>query len=84
MTKNDVTWQLVPPKTHRCNAAEQAIQTNKNHLNAGIALLDPSFPVREWDRLLEVIRKCKQVRFLLTDCEVICVSRNPDLRTLPD
>ena len=52
MTKQNIAWQLVPPKTHRRNAAERAIQTYKNHLKAGLSLLDPDFPVREWDRLI--------------------------------
>ena len=37
---------------HRRNAAERAIQTWKNHFLAGIATLDPNFPIQEWDRLL--------------------------------
>ena len=53
MTKYKTTYQLVPPHTHRANAAERAIQTFKNHFKAGLASLDPQFPVSEWDRLLE-------------------------------
>ena len=52
LIKNRITWQLVPPKTHRRNAAERAIQTFKNHLKAGLSILDPNFPVREWDRII--------------------------------
>ena len=52
LTKQNIKWQLVPPKTHRRNAAERAIQTYKNHLKAGLSMLDPNFPVREWDRIL--------------------------------
>ena len=52
LTRHNIKWQLVPPKTHRRNAAERAIQTFKNHLKSGLALLDPQFPVREWDRIL--------------------------------
>ena len=52
MTKHNIAWQLVPPKTHRRNAGERAIQTYKNHFKAGLSLLDPDFPVREWDRLI--------------------------------
>ena len=43
---------MVPPKTHRSNAAERAIQTYKNHFKAGLASLDPDFPIKEWDRLI--------------------------------
>lgn len=35
--KSEVNYQLVPPKTHRSNAAERAIQTYKNHFKAGLA-----------------------------------------------
>ena len=37
---------------HLQNATERAIQTWKNHFLAGIATLDPIFPIQEWDRLL--------------------------------
>ena len=50
--KYDIKYQLVPPHIHRRNAAERAIRTFKNHFSAGIATLDPKFPICEWDRLL--------------------------------
>ena len=53
MTKNQTSYQLLPPHTHRSNVAEQAIQTFKNHIKAGLASLDPQYPVSEWDQLLE-------------------------------
>ena len=37
---------------HRRNAAERAIQTFKDHFIAGLASVDPQFPIQEWDRLL--------------------------------
>ena len=49
---NDTTYQLVPPHSHRRNLAERAIQTWKNHFKAGLASLNPNFPLAEWDRLL--------------------------------
>ena len=52
LTKEDTKWQLVPPHQHRTNAAERATQTWKHHFKAGLATLDPNFPLREWDRLL--------------------------------
>ena len=52
MSKKRVDFQLVPPDNHRANAAERAIQAFKNHFKAGLASLDPNFPVSEWDRLL--------------------------------
>ena len=42
---NNTTYQLVPPYTHRRNLAERAIQTYKNHFKAGLASVNPKFPV---------------------------------------
>ena len=53
MESQDVDFQLTPAGLHRRNNAERAIQTFKNHFKAGIASLDPDFPIAEWDRLLE-------------------------------
>ena len=47
-----IKYHLVPPYCHKVNAAERAIQIFKNHLKAGLATVDPNFPLREWDRLL--------------------------------
>ena len=52
MTKYNTTFQIVPPHTHRANIAERAIQTFKNHFEAGLASIHPDFPINEWDRLL--------------------------------
>ena len=52
LQKNDTTYQLVPPYSHRHNLAERAIQTWKNHFKAGLASLNPNFPLSEWDRLI--------------------------------
>ena len=52
MTKENISYQLVPPHIHRANLAERAIQTYKNHFKAGLATLDPDFPLSEWDRLI--------------------------------
>ena len=53
MTKKKTKFQLVPPNNHRANAAERAIQTFKSHFKAGLASVDPEFPISEWDRLLD-------------------------------
>ena len=50
--KNKIHFQLVPPHLHRTNVAERAIATFKDHLIAGLANTDPSFPLHLWDRLL--------------------------------
>ena len=51
-TKNDVSFQRVPPHVHRRNAAERAIQTWKNHFCSGLATCDPKFSLTEWDLLM--------------------------------
>lgn len=48
-----VDYQLVPPNHHRNNLAERAIQTWKHHFKAGLATVDPAYPLSEWDRLIE-------------------------------
>ena len=52
MAKENISYQLVPPHIHRTNLAERAIQTYKNNFKAGLATLDPDFPLSEWDRLI--------------------------------
>jgi hypothetical protein len=53
MEKENIHYQLVPPHNHRANLAERAIQTFKYHMKAGLASVDPDFPVAQWDRLLD-------------------------------
>ena len=48
-----VAFQLVTPHSYRRNLAERSIQTFKNHFVAGLASVDPDFPLGEWDRLLK-------------------------------
>ncbi|KAG7352362.1 reverse transcriptase RNA-dependent DNA polymerase [Nitzschia inconspicua] len=52
MHDQDLDFQLVPPYLHRCNAAERAIRTFKNHFIAGLCSTDPAFPIHLLDRLL--------------------------------
>jgi hypothetical protein len=47
-----MNYQLPSPHCHRTNAAERAIRTFKEHFKAGLATVDPDFPVHLWDRLL--------------------------------
>jgi hypothetical protein len=51
-TAHDVEYQLVPPHCHQRNAAERAIHTFKEQFVAGLASVDPYFPLHLWDRLL--------------------------------
>ena len=53
LASKKVSFQLAPPYIHRQNAAERAIRTFKEHFLAGLASLDPNFPMHLWDRLLE-------------------------------
>jgi hypothetical protein len=50
--QQDITFQLVPPYSHRRNSAERAIRSFKNHLIAGLCSEDKSFPMHLWDRTL--------------------------------
>jgi hypothetical protein len=50
--EQNINFQLVPPYSHRWNAAERAIRSFKDHLIAGICSTDKSFPMHLWDRLL--------------------------------
>jgi hypothetical protein len=49
----DIDFQLVPPHTHRRNAAERAIQTFKNHFVPCLCTAVKHFPMRPWDRLMQ-------------------------------
>ena len=60
-------YELVPPHQHRRNAAERAICTYKNHLLTGLATCDPSYPIEEWDRILE---QCEITLLLLRTSRV--------------
>jgi hypothetical protein len=50
--QQDITFQLVPPYSHRRNSAEIATRSFKDHLIAGICSTDKYFPMHLWDRLL--------------------------------
>jgi hypothetical protein len=50
--QQNITFQFVPPYSHRRNAAERAIVSFKDHLIAGLCSTDKSFPMHLWDRLL--------------------------------
>jgi hypothetical protein len=51
-TTNNVEYQLVPPHFCRRNTAEREIHTFKEHFVAGLASVDPYFPLHLRDRLL--------------------------------
>jgi hypothetical protein len=50
--EKEMTYQLVPPHYHRANAAERTIRNFKEHFKAGLATVDPAFPIHLWNRLL--------------------------------
>ncbi len=62
MNAEHVEFQLVPPYDHRQNAAERAIGIWKDHFVAGLASLDPTFPMHLWCRL---IHQCTQTLNLM-------------------
>ena len=53
LTKNDTSYQLVPPHTHRQNLADRVISTFKNYLKSRLASVNPNFPLSKWDRLIK-------------------------------
>jgi hypothetical protein len=53
MQDKGVKFQFVPPHVHRCNAAERAIRTFKNHFIARLCSTDKNFPHSLWDRIVE-------------------------------
>jgi hypothetical protein len=50
--QQNITFQVVPPYSHRRNSAERAIRSFKYHLIAGLCSTDKSFPMHMWDILL--------------------------------
>ena len=50
--KYEVDFQLYPPNMHRWIAAEEAIQTYKDHFISELSTTDPNFPISEWDRIM--------------------------------
>ena len=50
--KWNAKYQVVPPHTHRSNAAECAICTFKAHFLSILASVAPDFPINLWDLLL--------------------------------
>jgi hypothetical protein len=56
LTRQGITYQLAPPHIHRRNNAERAIQRFKNHVIAGLCSVDPTFPLKLWDKLLPQLK----------------------------
>jgi hypothetical protein len=50
--QQNITFQLVPPYSHRQNLAERVTRSFKDHLIAGLCSTDKSFTMHLWDRLL--------------------------------
>jgi hypothetical protein len=50
LTKQGITYQLAPSQVHRRNNAERAIHTLKNHFISGLCSVDPTFPLKLWDK----------------------------------
>ena len=56
MTSDPIDFQLAPPNIHRCNTAERAIRTFKNHFIAVLCGTDPKFPMQLWDCILDQVQ----------------------------
>ena len=46
--ESGISYQLVPPKDHRCNIAERAIQIWKNHFVGVLSGTSTTFPLHIW------------------------------------
>ena len=53
LKSKDINFQLAPPGTHLCNAAERDIITFKDHFITGLLSKDPYFPMKNCYHLLE-------------------------------
>ena len=49
--KENLEYQLIPPRIHCRNAAEKAIRTWKEYFITGDSSVHPDFPLLEWDSL---------------------------------
>ena len=47
-----IEFNFIAAGNHRANKAERAIQSWKNHFIAGIATVDPDFPMTQWPNFL--------------------------------
>jgi hypothetical protein len=47
-----IEFNFIAAGNHRANKAERAIQSWKNHFIAGIATVDPDFPMNQWSKFL--------------------------------
>jgi hypothetical protein len=74
--QQDITFQLVPPYSHRRNSAERAIRSFKDHLIAGLCSTDKSFPMHLWDRrhigLILCVNSFTMVTGMTDIVQVIC------------
>ena len=52
MYRENVDFQLASAGIHRCNKAERAIQTFKNHFISDLYTVDPTSPLNFWDKLI--------------------------------
>ncbi len=52
-----MTYELVPPKEHRCNMAKKAIQTFKDHFVGVLSGCTPSMPIHLWCQLLPQVER---------------------------
>ena len=48
----EMKFQIVPTNIHRTNAAEISISILKYHFIAGLEIVDPSFPMHLWCKLI--------------------------------
>ena len=68
-----MSYQFMPPNYHRCNIAERAIQTWKNHFSGVLNGAAATFPLHMW---CQAILQAKRLLMLLSMSNV-----NPKIRS---
>jgi len=78
ITSQNIDIQLVPPETHRVNAAKRAIATFKEHFIAALATIDSNCLLQLWDQFLAQVQY-SALNVLCTSCRNLTISVYEDL-----
>ena len=62
-----LTYEIMPPKNHRRNPAERAIQTFKGHFISVLNGLDRDFPKEQWDLIMPQVNMTLN---MLRECDI--------------
>ena len=79
---NDTKIQCMEAHNHRINAAEQAVQTFKNHFIAGLRTAHPDFRLQLWCKLLphvEMTLNLLRTAAITNSLRALCTTENSTL-----